>query len=81
MQAAFYFSDDLQSTVNPSKLSPRMWGVCGTHALPIFPVTPTHRVRALRYTPYRWVQRSSEKISRRLFHLPCDKGYLKNSCR
>ncbi|EIG28929.1 hypothetical protein HMPREF1051_1642 [Neisseria sicca VK64] len=22
-----------------------------------------------------------KKRSRRLFHLPCDKGYLKNSCR
>ncbi|MEZ7694704.1 hypothetical protein [Neisseria sp. 27098_8_139] len=55
--------------------------MCGTHAFSIFPATPTHRVRALRYTHYRWVQRPSEKRSRRLFHLPCDKGYLKNSCR
>ena len=79
VQAAFYFSDDLQSTANPSKSSPSC-RVCAvrTHAFSIFPATPTHRVRALWYIPYRWVQRSSEKISRRLFHLPCDKGYLKN---
>ncbi|WP_191620648.1 hypothetical protein [Neisseria flavescens] len=49
------------------------------HAFPIFPETPTHRVRALWHTPYRWVQRSSEKISWRLLYLPCDKGCLKNS--
>ena len=29
--------------------------------------------RGEKYSCYRWVQRSSEKISRRLFHLPCDK--------
>ena len=82
VQAVFYFSDDLKSTVvNPSKPSPAC-RACAvrTHAFFIFPVTPTHRVRALWYIPYRWVQRSSEKISRRLFHLPCDKGCLKNSC-
>ena len=31
------------------------------YAFSIFPATPTHRVRALRHTPYRWIQRSSEK--------------------
>ena len=70
----FFFSDDLQSTATPRKPSPS-YRVCAvrTHAFSIFPATPTHRVHALRHTPYRWVQRSSEKISRRLFHLPCDK--------
>ncbi|WP_295847341.1 hypothetical protein [uncultured Neisseria sp.] len=32
-----------------------------THAFSIFSATPTHCVRALRHTPYRWIQRSSEK--------------------
>ena len=49
-----------------------MCAVC-THVFPIFPATPTRRVRALRHTPCRWVQRSSEKRLRRLLHLPCDK--------
>nr|WP_314589441.1 hypothetical protein [uncultured Neisseria sp.] len=35
--------------------------MCGTHAFSIFPATLIHRVRALRYTPYRWIQRPSEK--------------------
>ena len=71
----FFFSDDLQSMANPRKPSPSC-RACAvrTHAFSMSPETPTHRVRALRYTPYSWIQRSSEKKrSRRLFHLPCDK--------
>ena len=44
-------------------LSPHTCRVCAvrTHEFPIFPATPTHRVRALRHSPYRWDQRPSEK--------------------
>ena len=49
-----------------------------THAFSIFPATPIHRVRALRHTPYRRFKGRLKKRSRRLFHLPCDKGCLKN---
>ncbi|MGN6865197.1 hypothetical protein ACTHTQ_03320 [Neisseria sp. P0020.S003] len=42
------------------KLAYRMYAV-RPHALPIFPIISTHRVRALRHTPYLWVQRPSEK--------------------
>ena len=57
----FSFSDGLLNAQFIQQAVARMWGVCGTHAFPIFPVTPTHRVRALRHTSYRRVQRSSEK--------------------
>ena len=63
-----------------SKLLACMWGACDTHAFSIFPETPTHRVRALRHTPYRWIQRSSEKRLRRLFHLPCDRCRKSSRC-
>ncbi|WP_283121944.1 hypothetical protein [Neisseria subflava] len=51
-----------------------------THAFSIFPATPTHRMRALRHTPYHGFKGRLKKRSRRLLHLPCDKGYPKNSC-
>ena len=54
--------------------------MCSTHAFSIFPAIPTHRVRALRHTPYRRVQRSSEKRLRRLFHLPCDRCRKSSRC-
>ena len=79
VQAAFCFSDDLQSTANPSKPLPS----CKACAL------RTHSPFSLQPQPTACVPCSThpadgfkgrlKKRSRRLFHLPCDKGYLKNS--
>ena len=82
VQATFYFSDDLKSTANPSKPSPSC-KACAvrTHAFSIFPATqPTACVPCGTHSTDGFKGRLKKRLQR-LFHLPCDKGYLKNSCR